>query len=147
MCADDVLAQIHFEMKYFFANVRRRKLNSVFFCAHTNWICACTDLSDGGLTMAVFRMVQSTSIRIEFDCKETSYLFGEDQARYLNFCNMYKAEALMLEAAQVNIPVERVGNFLVLMYVLTVKRHLWQHFQVITNCPLKTSFAEQDKVF
>lgn len=41
----------------------------------------------------------------------TETLFGEDQARYLVACNFDQAEALMIAAAQADVPIASVGRF------------------------------------
>ncbi len=92
-------------------DLEAEKHNGDFIRAHTDWIGACTDLSDGGLAMAAFEMAQAAGIGIEIDRDETDYLFGEDQARYLVACNVDQAEALMMAAARANVPVARVGKF------------------------------------
>ena len=94
-----------------FVNLDAEKHNGDFIRAHTEWISACTDLSDGGLAMAAFEMAQTAGIGIDIDRDETDYLFGEDQARYLLACNVDQAEALMMAAARANVTVARVGKF------------------------------------
>ncbi|WP_223424189.1 phosphoribosylformylglycinamidine synthase subunit PurL [Tateyamaria pelophila] len=74
-------------------------------------ITACTDLSDGGLVLAAFELSEAAGVGLVFDSDETPFLFGEDQARYLVACNFDKAEALMLEAGKLGIPIQTVGKF------------------------------------
>lgn len=74
-------------------------------------ITACTDISDGGLALAAFEMAEAASVGLVLDSGETPFLFGEDQARYLVACNFDKAEALMLEAGKVGVPIHAVGKF------------------------------------
>ena len=94
-----------------FVDLDAEKRNGDFIRAHTDWIGACTDLSDGGLAMAAFEMAQSAGVGIDIDRDETDYLFAEDQARYLVACNVDQAEALMTAAERANVPVTRVGEF------------------------------------
>ncbi len=74
-------------------------------------ITACTDISDGGLALAAFELAEASGVGLALDNSETPFLFGEDQARYLVACNFDKAEALMLEAGKIGIPIHAVGKF------------------------------------
>ena len=74
-------------------------------------IRACTDLSDGGLALAVFEMAEAGDVGVTLDIENTATLFGEDQARYLVACNFDQAEALMIAAGHANIPIASIGRF------------------------------------
>ena len=74
-------------------------------------IRACTDLSDGGLALAVFEMAEAGDVGVTLDIENTATLFGEDQARYLVACNFDQAEALMIAAGHANIPIVSIGRF------------------------------------
>ena len=74
-------------------------------------IRACTDLSDGGLALAVFEMAEAGDIGVTLDIENTATLFGEDQARYLVACNFDQAEALVIAAGHANIPIASIGRF------------------------------------
>ena len=74
-------------------------------------ISACTDLSDGGLALAIFEMAEAAGIGVEVDTVETTFLFGEDQARYLVACSFDQAEALMIAARMADLPIQMVGKF------------------------------------
>ena len=74
-------------------------------------IRACTDLSDGGLALAVFEMAEAGDVGVTLDIENTATLFGEDQARYLVACNFDQAEALVIAAGHANIPIASIGRF------------------------------------
>jgi len=74
-------------------------------------INACTDLSDGGLALAVFEMADAAGVGVSLDASDTAALFGEDQARYLIACSFDKAEALMVAAGRAGVPLISVGRF------------------------------------
>ncbi|MEO0485086.1 MAG: phosphoribosylformylglycinamidine synthase subunit PurL [Pseudomonadota bacterium] len=82
-----------------------------FLRANTQWVDACTDLSDGGLALAAFELALSGDVGIKLDADDTPTLFGEDQGRYLIACSFDKAEALMIAAGQANVPLQAVGKF------------------------------------
>jgi phosphoribosylformylglycinamidine synthase len=82
-----------------------------FIRANHILIGACTDLSDGGLALAAFEMAEAAGIGVQIDADETPTLFGEDQARYLIACGFDQAEALMIAAGQVGVPIQTVGKF------------------------------------
>ncbi len=85
--------------------------NGAFIRAHSAWITACTDLSDGGLALAAFELAVAAGIGVSLDAGDLPRLFGEDQARYLIACSFDAAEALMVAAGQAGVPLETVGRF------------------------------------
>lgn len=87
------------------------KRNGDFIRTNREFIKACTDLSDGGLALAAFELAEAAGVGVFLDDAPTEMLFGEDQARYLVACNFDQAEALMIAAAQVNVPIATVGRF------------------------------------
>ncbi|WP_172295602.1 phosphoribosylformylglycinamidine synthase subunit PurL [Pseudoruegeria sp. HB172150] len=87
------------------------KRNGEFIRDNREWITACTDLSDGGLALAAFELADATGVGVHLDSGDTAELFGEDQARYLVACNFDMAEALMVAAGQVGVPIVSVGRF------------------------------------
>ena len=87
------------------------KRNGNFIRANRDLIKACTDLSDGGLALAVFEMAEAAGVGVLIDSDDTPTLFGEDQARYLIACNFDQAEALMVAAGQLGVPIASVGRF------------------------------------
>jgi phosphoribosylformylglycinamidine synthase subunit PurL len=87
------------------------KRHGDFIRANRALIKACTDLSDGGLALAAFEMAEAAGVGVQLDAGDTPTLFGEDQARYLVACNFDEAEALMVEAGKLGIPIETVGRF------------------------------------
>ncbi|MGB7243961.1 MAG: phosphoribosylformylglycinamidine synthase subunit PurL [Sulfitobacter sp.] len=74
-------------------------------------IGACTDLSDGGLALAAFEMAEAAGIGVHVDSDDSSWLFGEDQARYLIACNSDQAKTLAEAAAQAGVPLTHIGHF------------------------------------
>ncbi|CAD0185746.1 Phosphoribosylformylglycinamidine synthase 2 [Ruegeria sp. THAF57] len=87
------------------------KRNGDFIRANREMIKACTDLGDGGLALAAFELAEAAGVGVCLDEASTEFLFGEDQARYLVACNFDQAEALMIAAAQADVPVASVGRF------------------------------------
>ncbi|CUH48335.1 phosphoribosylformylglycinamidine synthase subunit PurL [Ruegeria atlantica] len=87
------------------------KRNGEFIRANREMIKACTDLGDGGLALAAFELAESAGVGVHLDEATTEFLFGEDQARYLVACNFDQAEALMIAAGQVGVPLVSVGRF------------------------------------
>lgn len=87
------------------------KRNGDFVRENREMIKACTDLGDGGLALAAFELAEAAGVGVHLDDAPTEILFGEDQARYLVACNFDQAEALMIAAGQVGVPVTSVGRF------------------------------------
>ena len=87
------------------------KLNGDFVRANTQWIRACTDLSDGGLALAAFEMAEAAGVGVTLDTADQGQLFGEDQARYLVACSFDAAEALMVAAGKAGVTLTTVGKF------------------------------------
>ncbi|MBK0328173.1 phosphoribosylformylglycinamidine synthase subunit PurL [Rhodobacteraceae bacterium F11138] len=87
------------------------KRNGAFIRANREFIKACTDLSDGGLALAAFELAERAGVGVQLDEATTSFLFGEDQARYLVACNFDQAEALMIAAGQAGVTITSVGRF------------------------------------
>ncbi|SMX36041.1 phosphoribosylformylglycinamidine synthase subunit PurL [Maliponia aquimaris] len=82
-----------------------------FVRAHRDWIRSCTDLSDGGLALAVFEMAAASGVGAQIDTDDTATLFGEDQGRYLIACNFDQAEALMGAALRAGVHLTSIGRF------------------------------------
>ncbi|MGI9370103.1 MAG: phosphoribosylformylglycinamidine synthase subunit PurL [Ruegeria sp.] len=87
------------------------KRNGNFIRANRDMIKACTDLGDGGLALAAFELAEAANVGVHLEDAPTEFLFGEDQARYLVACNFDQAEALMIAAGQVGVPLISVGRF------------------------------------
>ncbi len=87
------------------------KRNGDFILANRALIKACTDLADGGLALAAFEMAEAGGVGVHLDADDCATLFGEDQARYLIACNFDEAEALMVEAGKLGVPISTVGRF------------------------------------
>ena len=92
-------------------DLEAEKRNGDFIRDNTQWISACTDISDGGLALAAFEMAEAAGVGVTLDSGDTAQLFGEDQARYLIACNFDQAEALMGAAMQAGVPIQSVGRF------------------------------------
>ena len=92
-------------------DLEAEKKNGEFIRANLAWITACSDLSDGGLALAAFKMAEAAGVGVTLNSDNTADIFGEDQARYLVACNFDQAEALMVAAGVAGIPISYVGNF------------------------------------
>ncbi|MDX2483354.1 MAG: phosphoribosylformylglycinamidine synthase subunit PurL [Pseudodonghicola sp.] len=92
-------------------DLEAEKRNGDFIRANRALITACTDLSDGGLALAAFELAEGSGVGVHLDAGATETLFGEDQGRYLIACNFDQAEALMIEAGKVGVPIVSVGRF------------------------------------
>ncbi|WP_010138287.1 phosphoribosylformylglycinamidine synthase subunit PurL [Oceanicola sp. S124] len=92
-------------------DLEAEKRNGDFIRDNTDWITACTDLSDGGLALAAFEMAEAAGVGVQIDETDQARLFGEDQARYLVACNFDSAEALMVAAGKAGVTVTTVGKF------------------------------------
>ena len=92
-------------------DLEAEKKNGEFIRANLTWITACSDLSDGGLALAAFKMAEAAGVGVTINSDNTAEIFGEDQARYLVACNFDQAEALMVAAGVAGIPISYVGNF------------------------------------
>ncbi|WP_425090445.1 phosphoribosylformylglycinamidine synthase subunit PurL [Tropicimonas sp. S265A] len=85
--------------------------NGTFILDNRALICACSDISDGGLALAAFEMADAAEMGVSLDVGDMETLFGEDQARYLIACSFDQAEALMAAASQAGVPIAHVGRF------------------------------------
>lgn len=80
----------------------------------TQQITACHDISDGGLYVALAEMAISGNIGAELTIETNSTplfatLFGEDQARYLITTTQDKADTIINQANEKNIPIKALG--------------------------------------
>jgi phosphoribosylformylglycinamidine synthase len=78
-------------------------------------VTACHDLSDGGLLVAVAEMAMAGGLGASLTAPEDkaldySWLFGEDQARYLVTCRPDMAGSIVAEAAGAEVPILAVGE-------------------------------------
>ena len=94
-----------------FVDLVAEKTNGEFIRQNSSWIEACTDLSDGGIALAAFKMCEAAGIGVSLEIEDTAILFGEDQARYLIACDFDQAEAILAAAGKAAIPAECVGTF------------------------------------
>ena len=90
---------------------RQEKTNGNFIRQNSSWIRACTDLSDGGLALAAFKMCDAAGIGVSLETEDTTILFAEEQARYLIACDFDQAEAILAAAGKIGIPAQCVGPF------------------------------------
>jgi len=82
-----------------------------FILENRSLIGACTDISDGCLALAAFKMSQASNVGISLYIDDMSFLFCEDQGRYLIACTFDQAEALVVTAGQSEVPIQTVGRF------------------------------------
>ncbi|MCY4303707.1 MAG: phosphoribosylformylglycinamidine synthase subunit PurL [Aestuariivita sp.] len=82
-----------------------------FILENRSLIGACTNISDGGLALAVFKLAQSSNIGVSLYSDDMSFLFGEDQGRYLIASTFDQAEALVVAATHADVPIQTVGRF------------------------------------
>jgi phosphoribosylformylglycinamidine synthase len=92
-------------------DLEMEKRSGNFIRQNCGLIKACTDLSDGGLALAIFEMAHAGAVGVQVTSDNTGFLFGEDQARYLVACNFDQAEALMMAAFESGIVISSVGKF------------------------------------
>ena len=85
--------------------------NGLFILENRKLIIACSDLSDGGLALAAFKMAHAAGTGLYIRREHMAYLFGEDQARYLIACNSDQAQALMTAANQASVTLSSIGRF------------------------------------
>ncbi|MCY4152235.1 MAG: phosphoribosylformylglycinamidine synthase subunit PurL [Aestuariivita sp.] len=92
-------------------DLREEKQNGQFVRDNRSLIHACTDLADGGLALAAFKMAEAAKIGVYIANDDTDFLFGEDQARYLLASSFDQAEELMVAAAQSDVTIQTIGSF------------------------------------
>ncbi len=92
-------------------NLAQEKETGLFIREHTSLIEACSDLSDGGLIMAMFEMANNAKLGFKMSQQENELLFGEDQGRYLIGVPEFKARKLINLANNQSIPIKVVGEF------------------------------------
>ncbi len=92
-------------------DLARERRHGEFILANRAYIAGCTDLSDGGLALAAFTLAEQAGLGVTLDTTGTAALFGEDQGRYLLACTIDAAEAIMVAAGEVDVPLTMVGLF------------------------------------
>jgi phosphoribosylformylglycinamidine synthase len=92
-------------------NLAQEKETGLFIREHTSLIEACSDLSDGGLIMAMFEMANNAKLGFKMSQQKNELLFGEDQGRYLIGVPEFKARKLINLANNQSIPIKIVGEF------------------------------------
>jgi phosphoribosylformylglycinamidine synthase len=92
-------------------NLAQEKETGLFIREHTSLIEACSDLSDGGLIMAMFEMANNAKLGFKMSQQKNELLFGEDQGRYLIGVPEFKARKLINLANNQSIPIKVVGEF------------------------------------
>ena len=93
-------------------DLEKERKNGEFIRCHFDLIEACTDLSDGGLALAIFEMATQANLGFNLIESDTSFVFGEDQGRYLIGCSLEKANKLIDEAMKNDVHTEIVGSFI-----------------------------------
>jgi phosphoribosylformylglycinamidine synthase subunit PurL len=74
-------------------------------------IRACSDLGDGGLALAAFKMAEHAGLGLTLTSDHIGDLFGEDQARYLVACDPRDLAAISRHAADAGVAVTVAGTF------------------------------------
>ena len=82
-----------------------------FLRANRKHVTAATDLSDGGLALAAFKMAEGAGLGLTLTVTGIANLFGEDQARYLVACHPDQTKALQAAAEAAGVPLAQVGQF------------------------------------
>ena len=95
-------------------------------------ITACHDISDGGLLIAIIEMCMSGNTSFKFDniSKKHSFLFGEDQSRYIitvKEINIKKIECLLNKK---EIHYQRIGRI--------------KHYNTLLNFPDKSTISMEE---
>jgi phosphoribosylformylglycinamidine (FGAM) synthase-like enzyme len=93
-------------------NLEKERKNGEFIRCHFDLIEACTDLSDGGLALAIFEMATHANLGFNLIESDTSFVFGEDQGRYLIGSSLEKANKLIDAAMKNDVHTEIVGSFI-----------------------------------
>jgi phosphoribosylformylglycinamidine synthase len=87
------------------------KAHGAFVLAQAGRIAACSDLSDGGLALAVFEMAARGGVGVSFRVADLAALFAEDQARYLLAVDPAEAPVLAMAAQAAGVPLAEVAVF------------------------------------
>ncbi len=82
-----------------------------FLRANRKHVTAATDLSDGGLALAAFKMAEGAGLGLTLTVTGIANIFGEDQARYLVACHPDQTKALQAAAEAAGVPLAQVGQF------------------------------------
>jgi len=85
-----------------------RRLNAAAY------LSSCHDISDGGIAVAIAEMAISgkigATINIPTQSEEISWLFGEDQGRYIATCTEDDKNIILQEAQDASIHVHAIGR-------------------------------------
>ncbi|MBT6437613.1 MAG: phosphoribosylformylglycinamidine synthase II, partial [Rhodobacteraceae bacterium] len=93
-------------------NLEKERKNGEFIRSHIDLIEACTDCSDGGIALAIFEMATQSNLGFNLFESDISFIFGEDQGRYLVGCSLDKANKLIDESVKNDVHTEIVGGFI-----------------------------------
>ena len=93
-------------------NLEKERKNGEFIRSHIDLIEACTDCSDGGIALAIFEMATQSNLGFNLFERDISFIFGEDQGRYLVGCSLDKANKLIDESVKNDVHTEIVGGFI-----------------------------------
>ena len=85
--------------------------HGTFVLAHRRQIRAASDLSDGGLALAAFKLAENAGLGVTLAPDDIATLFGEDQARYLLAVAPDRTEGLLAAAARAGVSAAIVGRF------------------------------------
>ncbi len=87
------------------------KASAAIVIASRKSLHSCTDLGDGGLALAAFKMAEGAGLGVALTADDIPTLFGEDQARYLVACTRDAAAEIQSLASKMGVSVTVVGSF------------------------------------
>jgi phosphoribosylformylglycinamidine synthase subunit PurL len=87
------------------------KASAAVITACAKSLHSCTDLGDGGLALAGFRMAEGAGLGLTLTPADIPALFGEDQARYLIACAPEAVAGIATAAEKAGVQVALVGSF------------------------------------
>jgi phosphoribosylformylglycinamidine synthase subunit PurL len=87
------------------------KASAAVITACAKSLHSCTDLGDGGLALAGFRMAEGAGLGLTLAPADIPALFGEDQARYLIACAPEAVAGIATAAEKAGVQVALVGSF------------------------------------
>jgi len=78
-------------------------------------ISACHDLSDGGLLVGLAEMAMAAKMGMDLgiengDIPLHAYMYGEDQARYILSVPAHKADAILKDAKEAGLVIQKIGT-------------------------------------
>ncbi len=94
-----------------YVDLDAEKASAAVILACRTSLHACTDLGDGGLALAAFRMAEGAGLGMTLSADDIPTLFGEDQARYLVACAPDAVAQVQAKAARLGVTVNVMGEF------------------------------------